>query len=146
MNGITRDAVLVILSGLLGVLVTLLLVATSVQANSKQHHTVVIGANGADPGLCVIDRNDSVAFFNATGEAFAIYLPAPGVNSSPIFSFDVEPGVLSKSVSWNLDNVNRWFEIDGERVANIRTTDDPPFGSCLPGLPYRYVVGGIARD
>ncbi len=113
---------------------------------SGQRHTVVIGQNGADPELCTIDRNDSVGFFNATDEAFTIYLPAPGVDSTPIFSWYVEPGEMSRRAEWNRDHVNAAFEIDGEIAVTIKTTDDPPFGSCLPGLPYRIVIGGIAND
>ncbi len=141
----TMNAFAGVIIGLIIVLFVVVVDGIGAQA-SGQRHTVVIGPNGADPEVCLIDRNDSVGFFNATDEAFTIYLPGDGVNSPPRFIWYVEPGELSRRAGWNLDNVDRWFEIDGKRIANIKTTDDPPFGSCLPGLPYRTVIGGVASD
>lgn len=115
-------------------------------SSQRVRHTVYIESDGANPLRCVIDRNDSVNFYNATEAELTIYLPGIGVDAPPKVSWTVAPGEISGGYSWNLDNVNAWFEIDGEPVANIKTTDDPPSGSCNPTFPYRTVIGEVARD
>ncbi len=133
---------------IIGLIIVLFVVVVDSIGARELHpdHTVVLGPNGADPEVCLMDRNASVKFFNATDETIRIILPGVGVNSPPRFDWTIAPHSAGGRMNWNLDHVNAAFEIDGEIVVTIKTTDDPPFGSCLPGLPYRIVIGGVASD
>ena len=125
----------------------LLAVALISIAKAQTLHIVSIGPAGADPRICVMDRNDRVACRNDTDRTIELKLPLGSVVGWYVFDFTLAPRETSKAVEWNMDNVDADWEIDGVVVATVRTMDDPPPGSCSPsGRQWRLVVGGIAGD
>lgn len=114
-------------------------------AKASTRHVVTIGPTGTDPSVCIIDRNDSVAFRNDTGERIWLYLPDVGTVVEPLFDWYLNPGETSHAVEWNLRGVRALFEVDGVVVATVKTTDDPVNGCVASGRePWRIVIGGIA--
>ena len=138
------DRVYIVLAVLiLGMILGVILIQS---ANASTRHVVSIGPNGADSAVCIIDRNDQVAFRNDTSETIVLRLPWGSAVGWYQFELTVTPGE-SQAVGWNHDHVDADWEINGVVVANVQTTDDPVNG-CVPSgaEPWRIVIGGLNHD
>lgn len=100
------------------------------------------------PQHCILGRNDSLRWMNATDSTLHIYFKGPGVDAPSRFDIYAAPGKLSSGVEWNLGTVSKlpYFIVpdDVNPAGYVSTTDGQR--SCSNGLTVQAYLPSISTD